>query len=269
MKMDKPDVSRRDFVRSIGAGAAVATAAGALPISAEAAVSKGKPQFAMVIDIRRCSGCHACSVSCKSEFNVPLGGTRSWVEYVDRGTFPHARRSFLPRLCNQCSEPPCVPVCPVDATYKLPENGLVFVDQDECIGCRRCVKACPYDARFMNPTAGDPDKTKNGAAEKCDFCFHRAAQGVVPSCVNTCQGRARIFGDLNDPTSEVFALARQNRVTVLKPEEGTGPNVFYIAAEEAIESDTAFTGHEVRVTTHRNEELWPGQPTRRRGEGRR
>jgi tetrathionate reductase subunit B len=269
MKMDKPDVSRRDFVRSIGAGAAVATAAGTVPISAGAAYRREKTHFAMVIDVRRCSGCHACSVSCKSEFNVPLGGARSWVEYIDKGTYPNVSRGFLPRMCNHCSEPPCVPVCPVDATYKLPENDIVFVDQDECIGCRRCVKACPYDARFMNPAAGDPEKTKNGAAEKCDFCFHRAAQGVMPSCVNTCQGRARIFGDRNDPTSEVAHLIAEHDVTVLKAEEHTVPNVYYIGLEERIESDAAFTGQFVRVTTHRNEELWPGEPTQRRGEGRR
>ena len=269
MKSPELAVSRRGFVKRIGAGAAVATAAGTLSASADAHVKAGNTQFAMVIDTRRCSGCHACSVACKSEYDVPLGAVRSWVEYIDKGTFPNASRSFLPRLCNHCSEPPCVPVCPVEATYKLPENGIVFVDQDECIGCRRCVKACPYDARFMNTVAGDPKKTKNGAAEKCDFCFHRVANGVVPSCVNTCPGKARIFGDLNDPTSEVSRLLADNRVTVLKLEEETAPNVYYIAAEEVIDSDATYTGQFVRVSTHRNEELWSGQPTHRRGDGRR
>ena len=264
-------LSRRKFMRTVGTATAVAAGATVAPSPIRAAVTGTKPQYAMVIDVRRCTGCQACTVACKSEYDVPLGGARSWVEYIEKGTYPNVTRSFLPSLCNNCSEPPCTPVCPVDATYRREEDGIVVIDQDECIGCRKCVQACPYDARFMNPTAGDPAvNRKKGAAEKCDFCLHRVTEGVVPSCVNTCTGQARIFGDLNDPNSEVSKLLAKNSVTVLKPEEGTKPNVFYIAADHTEAKDAAYTGQYVRITGNRNEELWAGRATRRRAdEGRR
>lgn len=267
--MHKPvsSVSRRDFVTKIGGGAAVTAAAALAPVETVAAVSGA--HYVMVIDLRRCTGCHACSIACKSEFDVILGGTRSWVEFIEKGTYPKVTRSFLPRLCNNCSEPPCVLDCPTDATWKRPEDGIVVIDQDECIGCKRCVKACPYDARYMDNTTGI-GPTDKGVADKCDFCFHRVVEGVVPACVNTCTGKARIFGDLNDPYSEVSRLIANNRVTVLKPEEGTKPNVYYIDADHTEESDARFTGHYVRVTTHRHEEVFSGHSTiRRAGEGRR
>ncbi len=264
-------VSRRNFMRT--AATAVAAGATLAPSPIRAAVTNAKPQYAMVIDVRRCTGCQACTVACKSEYDVPLGGVRSWVESIEKGTYPNVTRSFLPSLCNNCSEPPCTDVCPVDATYKRKADGIVIVivDQDECIGCRKCVEACPYDARFMNPAAGDPKlNRKKGAAEKCVFCLHRVTEGVVPSCVNTCTGQARIFGDLNDPNSEVSKLIANNPVTVLKPEEGTKPNVYYIGADHTGPKKVAYTGQYVRVTTNRKEELWAGKSTRRyAGEGRR
>ncbi|MDP6567772.1 MAG: 4Fe-4S dicluster domain-containing protein [Alphaproteobacteria bacterium] len=161
----------------------------------------------MVIDTRRCVGCHGCSVACKAEFEVPLGVSRSWVEYVEKGDYPNVARSFLPRLCNQCSEPQCVSVCPTGATFKRDEDGIIVVDEDICIGCKYCMQACPYDARFINPNTG--------TADKCDFCLHRVEQGVAPSCVNTCQGRARVFGDMNDPTSEVAKLIATEPVAAI------------------------------------------------------
>ena len=262
-------LSRRNFMRTVGTATAAVAAVAPSPI--RAAVTGAKPQYAMVIDDRRCTGCQACTVACKSEYDVPLGGSRSWVESVEKGTYPNVTRSFLPALCNQCSEPPCVPVCPVDATYKRKEDGIVVIDQDECIGCRLCVEACPYDARFMNLAAGDPKlNRRRGAAEKCDFCLHRVTEGVVPSCVNTCTGQARIFGDLNDPDSEVSKLLADNAVTVLKPEEGTKPNVFYIAADHSEQIEAAYSGRYLRIDTNRLEEGWVGKPTHRRaGEGRR
>ena len=178
MTVLSPTISRRDIINNLGKGAAVIATASALPVSAKAAVGGHQTQYGMVIDTRRCSGCHACSVACKSEFDVPLGNTRSWVEFTEKGTYPNVSRSFLPRLCNQCSEPQCVSVCPTGATYQREEDGIVVVDPDVCIGCKYCMQACPYDARFINP--------KTGAADKCDFCLHRVSQGVVPSCVNTC-----------------------------------------------------------------------------------
>lgn len=238
---DRPndnEPSRRKFLKTLGAGAA----AGALSTTVGTAVAKHKVQYGMLIDTRRCIGCHACSVACKSEFDVPLGVTRSWVEYTEKGNYPYVQRTFLPRLCNHCSDPPCVDVCPTGATYKR-EDGIVTVDADVCIGCKYCIQACPYDARFLNHISG--------AADKCDFCAHRVSQGLVPSCVNTCMGRARIFGDVNDPESEISSLIARNAVTVLRREMGTQPNVFYIAADHSDEHDARYQDQYIRVTTHR------------------
>ena len=165
--------SRRKFLKNIGGIAALTAGATALPKAAISKITKKKVQYGMLIDTRRCIGCHACSVACKSEFDVPLGVYRSWVEYTEKGTFPHVDRSFLPRLCNHCSEPPCVRVCPTNATWRRDEDGLVVIDPDICIGCKYCIQACPYGARFLNPVTG--------AADKCDFCMHRITQGLEPS----------------------------------------------------------------------------------------
>ncbi|MBE0532218.1 MAG: 4Fe-4S dicluster domain-containing protein [Rhodospirillales bacterium] len=244
MSNPQPSTSRRAFVKSVAAGAAAAVGAGVTPGPVQAAVRA--VQYAMVIDTRRCIGCHACSVACKAEFDVPLGETRSWVEYVEKGEYPNVSRHFLPRLCNHCSNPQCVNVCPTGATYKRAEDGIVVVDADVCIGCKYCIQACPYDVRYLHPDRGTVDK--------CDFCLHRVSQGLVPSCVNTCQGRARIFGDMNDPDSEVAKILATNPVTVLRQGMGTEPNVYYIAADHSDERDRRFDNHYVRVTTHRRAE---------------
>jgi tetrathionate reductase subunit B len=236
--------SRRDFLRKVASGSAVAATTTAVP---SVALSADTPKrYAMVIDTRRCIGCQACSVACKTEFDVPLGETRSWVEFIEKGEFPNVRRSFLPRLCNQCEEPACVPVCPTGATYKRKEDGIVVVDSDICIGCKYCMQACPYGVRFINP--------RTGAADKCDFCLHRVQNGLVPACVNTCQGRARIFGDLNDPESEVSKLLATNATTVLRPDMGTKPMVFYIDADHTDEHDAAYQGIYVRIETNRRQQ---------------
>ena len=189
------NISRRNIVKTAGLGAVVAATVAAAPKTVKAASASGQNiQYAMVIDVRKCIGCQACTIACKTEYEVPLGKHRSWVESVEKGNYPDVSRSFLPRLCNQCSKPQCVSVCPTGATYKRKEDGIVVVDSDVCIGCKYCMLACPYDVRFINP--------RTGAADKCDFCLHRVKNGLEPSCVNTCQGRARVFGDMNDPKSE-------------------------------------------------------------------
>jgi tetrathionate reductase subunit B len=234
--------NRRGFLKHLGGAAALGAAGTVLPEAAKTAVPQQKVQYGMLIDTRRCIGCHACTVACKSEFDVPLGVNRSWVEYIEKGHYPNVDRSFLPRLCNQCSEPSCVDVCPTGATWKREEDGIVVVDEEICIGCKYCIQACPYGARFSNPLTG--------TADKCDFCMHRVGEGIEPSCVNTCMGRARIFGDINDPNSEISKGLSNNSTTVLRREMGTHPNVFYIAADHADENDMEYRNEYIRVTTN-------------------
>ena len=247
-------MTRRDLLKNAGAGAATVTVAAAAPVTVHAA--KQEVRYAMVIDTRRCSGCQACSIACKTEFEVPVGGVRSWVEHVEAGAYPNVERRMLPRLCNHCSEPPCVENCPTKpaATFKRKEDGIVVVDASICNGCGKCVDDCPYDARFMNPFKGDPAKHKGrGVADKCDFCLHRISQGVAPSCVNTCPGKARIFGDLNDPTSEVAKLVDEFDTTVLLRHKKTKPSVFYIGADFLEAKRDKKAAQYVRVDSHRNE----------------
>ena len=242
---------RRNFLRKLvaGAGAAAAVAAGANQLASEPATretdAKRKKNYGMLIDTRKCIGCHSCSVACKAEFDVPLGSTRSWVEYTEKGTYPNVSRHFLPRLCNHCRHPQCVDVCPTGATYKRPQDGIVVVDSGLCIGCKYCIQACPYDARFLNPVTG--------FADKCDFCIHRVSKGLEPSCVNSCIGGARIFGDVSDPDSEIARLLDTNPTTVLRPGMGTEPNVYYIGADHSDEHENNRGWYDVRVTTHRRD----------------
>lgn len=248
-KVKAISAARRHFVKALAGGAAVIAAAcgvAARGATGGAEKKKAKRQYGMVIDVRKCIGCHACTVACKSEFGVPLGENRSWVEYTEKGVYPNVGRSFLPRLCNHCSEPPCVRVCPTNATYRREQDGIVVIDDGLCIGCKYCIHACPYNARFLNPVTG--------VADKCDFCIHRVSQGVEPACVNTCVGGARIFGDLSDPHSTVSQLIAANRVTVLRREMGTLPNVYYIGADHTDELDASRPElRRVHVITHRKQ----------------
>ncbi len=237
--------SRRNFLKNVGGAAALTAGASVLPKAAVSKITKKKIQYGMLIDTRRCIGCHACSVACKSEFDVPLGKWRAWVEYVEKGNYPDVGRSFVPRLCNHCSEPQCVYVCPTGATWRREDDGVVVIDEDVCIGCKYCLQACPYGSRFLNPITG--------AADKCSFCQHRTSEGIEPSCVNTCIGRARIFGDINNLKSEIATRIAKNPTTVLRKEMGTHPNVFYIAADHADEQDMQYRNENIRVTTHRRE----------------
>ncbi len=241
-----PKTGRRNFLKGAAASAAGVAAAATTGKAAEPEGSNHKKQYGMLIDLRRCVGCHACSVACKAEFDVPLGQTRSWVEYIEKGTYPNVKRNFLPRLCNHCSEPLCVTVCPTGATWKRPEDGIVQIDPEICIGCKYCIQACPYGMRFLNPVTG--------SADKCDFCLHRVEQGLAPSCVNTCMAGARIFGDLSDPDSQISRMVASNAVTVLRPEMGTKPNVYYIEADHTDPATTDLHGGYVRIETNRRQQ---------------
>ena len=227
--VDETTGTRRSFLGKM-AVATVATAAAGVAAPAKAlAVTSTGVRWGMVIDLRRCTGCKACAIACKAQFEVPLGVWRSDVKEVIKGAYPKTKKFFIPRLCNQCKEPPCVPVCPVEpkkATYVRESDATVQIDEKTCIGCGNCVEACPYGARFVHP---DTD-----IAEKCNMCIERVDKGVVPSCVNGCPMKARVFGDLNDSNSEVARLIAGERVEVLKPRAKTLPSVHYIPVDRAV-----------------------------------
>lgn len=236
-------IDRRSMVKSTGVALAGLLAAScAKRKSTTKKEIKGK-QMAMVIDLRKCYGCQSCAVACKAENGVRLGGFRSWVSSRDDGEYPKVTRHFLPRLCNHCQKAWCLKVCPTGATHRR-DDGLVLIDKTKCIGCRHCMGACPFNARYFNP-GHDPKGEKrfpsltHGTVDKCTFCYHRVDNGVVPSCVNTCPARARIFGDLNDPSSEVSRLLVGKAVNTLLPEFGTKPVVFYIGANPNLFSEEA------------------------------
>ena len=179
-----------------------------------------KKRYAMMIDLRRCIGCHTCSVACKAEYEVPLGCWRTWVKQIEKGRYPYARKAFLPILCNHCERAICTTVCPVKATYKRPEDGIVMINPHRCIGCRYCMAACPYNVRFISP--------RYNIVEKCDFCQKLIDQGQTPACVAACPTGAMVFGDLNDPNAEITRLVSTSPVQVIKPEMGTYPQTYYM-----------------------------------------
>jgi len=179
-------------------------------------------QYGFVIDHRRCIGCHACTVACKAENDVPVGNFRTWVKYVEKGAFPEVRRHFAVLRCNHCTKAPCVTICPVNALEKR-KDGIVDIDRDVCIGCRACMQACPYDAIYLNE--------EDGCVEKCHFCAHRVEKGLQPACVIVCPEQAIIAGDFHDPQSKPSLLMAEQPSLRRREEQGTGPNVAYIGIE--------------------------------------
>ncbi len=209
-------------------------------------------KWAMVIDLEKCVGCSACTIACKAENQLPPGVVYRPVIEEEVGEYPNVSRRWLPRPCMQCDNPPCVPVCPVNATWKR-EDGIIVIDYNACIGCRYCLTACPYGARYFDfgedYTDGTPEKQpyeeatspeygrewrRNGSsspvgnARKCQFCIHRLNAGMLPACVTTCIGGATYFGDKNDPDTMVSELIGSPRVMRLKEEQGTDPKVYYL-----------------------------------------
>ena len=260
------DISRRDFVKLGAKGLVGAVIAASIPSVIRGAIgSKALAQdinagglerhlWGYVADNERCIGCGRCVVACKNENKVPWPPeyNRTWVEryvittdqevHVDS---PNAGRDgfyqfpidpsiapneiwksfFVPKLCNQCEKPPCVTVCPVGATYKT-DDGVILIDPNHCIGCRYCVQACPYGARYFNH--------ETGIVDKCTWCYHRITKGMIPACVEVCPRQARVFGDLTDPNSRLNQMLAENRVFTLKPELGTEPKVSYIGFEKGV-----------------------------------
>ncbi len=205
-------LKRREFIKAALATALVPVVE-KLPMQFKA--QEQQVRYAMLVDVTKCYGCMACVAACHSENNVPIGKFRTWVE---KTVLPSGTPAFVPKLCNHCENPSCAKACPVGAIDR-DENGLVIIDSNKCIGCGACVKACPYGAVFIDPVAG--------VANKCTFCDHRLQKGLLPACVETCPTGARVFGDVNDPNSEISKAMSLIQTDVLKPETGNKPYVFY------------------------------------------
>lgn len=234
-------------------------------------------RLGMVIDTGRCIGCWSCAVACKSINDQPLGLWWNRILTVSAndidsasGEYPDLSHAFLPLSCQHCDNAPCVKVCPVQATYKRKMDGVVLIDYDRCIGCRYCMAACPYGVRVFNwgdpvqipsgfPLGDqfvhyDPDPTSGpnravylprrpkGVVEKCSFCVQRIDAGEVPICVESCPARARIFGDLNDPNSDVSQMIAQSGAVNLLPQLGTQPSVFYIPSRNTYDTSIQVNG---------------------------
>ena len=181
-------------------------------------------KYGFIIDNRKCIGCHACTVACKSEHDVPVGVNRTWVKQTEKGVFPDSRRLFSVLRCNHCTDAPCVEICPTEALHTR-EDGIVDFNNERCIGCKSCMQACPYDALYIDP--------QTSTAAKCNYCAHRIEIGLEPACVNVCPEHAIISGDMENPETEIAQLLSREQVTVRKPEKYTQPNVYYIDGDAA------------------------------------
>ena len=214
-------------------------------------------RLGMVIDLRRCAGCHTCTVACKTDNFLPPGIFWNRVYDYELGEYPNTRRRFLPILCMHCKNPPCKEVCPTGATIQR-EDGIVYIDYNKCMGCGYCEVACPYHARtiykrkayyFKGPTPHEEfpmhlrasgQRLQVGVASKCNFCMDKIDESIkkgmsvgvdpeaTPTCVNSCIGRARYFGNLNDSGSEISRLIRERKGLMLYEELGTEPSVYYL-----------------------------------------
>lgn len=204
--------------------------------------------YGFVIDNRKCIGCHACTVACKSEHDVPIGVNRTFVKQVEKGIFPNTQRMFSVLRCNHCEDAPCVSICPVTALYTR-EDGIVDFNNNRCIGCKSCMQACPYDALYIDP--------ETSTAAKCNYCAHRVDVGLEPACVNICPEEAIISGDLDNPESKISQLLGRHQVTVRKPEKHTKPNLFYIDGDlgsltpsETVKGQNSLWGSQSRGVGH-------------------
>ncbi len=244
-------MDRRDFIKRSGSLLAGASGALSLPVlsSCSSEPAQGPSLLAgkrmgMVIDLTKCrDGCTACMEACREENNVAFFGDPRWdVHWIRKVDIrpkdeweEHGEKSVI-LMCNHCDDPPCAQVCPVQATYKR-EDGIVLVDQHRCIGCRYCMIACPYNARYFNfrenedwPNKEYP-KRSHGVAESCNFCAHLVDQRKLPACVQACAetgAGALTFGDLDDPESEVSRLVAEHSTKRIRDDWGTEPKVYYI-----------------------------------------
>jgi len=175
-------------------------------------------RYVMVIDTKKCVGCAACVFACQQENDVPVGYARDWIEQEVRGTFPVLSMENRSQRCQHCDRPPCVYVCPTGASH-IGTGGITLVDRDKCTGCKVCIAACPYDARYLHPV---------GYVDKCTFCEHRTTVGLKPACVSICPTNTLHFGDVNDPNSEVRHLLETRKYRKQKAHLGTEPQLFWL-----------------------------------------
>ena len=181
-------------------------------------------RLGFLLDSDSCIGCHACTVACKSEHDVPLGVNRTWVKYIETGAFPNVKRHFSVMRCNHCDDAPCITICPTGALFRA-ANGVVDFDDSNCIGCKGCMNACPYDAIYINPATN--------TANKCNFCNHRIEQDLEPSCVVVCPTHAIKVADLDDPDDETTRIIARSDTAVRAPQQQTLPKVYYRGADQA------------------------------------
>ncbi|MDP1877374.1 MAG: NrfD/PsrC family molybdoenzyme membrane anchor subunit [Actinomycetota bacterium] len=182
-------------------------------------------RYGFAIDQRTCIGCHACTVACKTEHDIPVGQFRTWVKYVDKGEYPNTTREMGVMRCNHCTDAPCVTACPTQALF-IREDGIVDFDNERCIGCKMCMQACPYDAIYIDE--------ETHTAAKCNFCAHRIDAGLEPACVQVCPTQSIWMGDIEDPTSGISKFLSITPVNVRTPEQGTRPNVYYVGADSTV-----------------------------------
>ena len=216
-------IDRRKFLAGAGAGSLVLVSLGGCGSSQVR--QPGTPHYGMVFDQNKCVGCRDCRIACNETNKLPKGVTRLLLELQDdkiEGKRGYAAdRRYVRVSCQQCSDAPCVTVCPTGAAHRDPKTGIVTMYADKCVGCKYCIVACPYNARFIN------EETK--VADNCDFCLHtRLEKNEQPACVESCKYDALIFGDINDPKSYVSKLLAVKDSVRIRPELGTEPQLRYI-----------------------------------------
>ncbi len=191
-------------------------------------MTEHQKRYGMLINLDRCTGCYACQVTCKAEYDIPFGTFRCRVETYQSGSYPHVRKFFLPRLCNHCDNAPCIESCEEKALYKN-QDGVIIINNNKCTGCRVCYEKCPYDAIEISSFTGQ--------AEKCDFCYERRViKGLLPVCAASCMGKAFTFGDINDEKSDLAIALKKEKIKVLNPELKTNPSVFYVVKGNTLDS---------------------------------